>query len=54
MDELWKDQTGVATVEYLLLLALIVAIGVLAWSALGEALTERLGETASSLTTAMD
>ncbi|MGD9495809.1 MAG: hypothetical protein AB7Y46_05835 [Armatimonadota bacterium] len=54
MDELWRDETGVATVEYLLLLALVVAIGVLAWSALGEAITDRLGQTASALVTSMD
>ena len=32
---LWKDEAGLTTVEYALLLVLIVSVGVLAWQTLG-------------------
>lgn len=35
MRELWTDESGLTTVEYALLLALIVAVGIGAWTALG-------------------
>ena len=34
--QLWRDEDGVTTVEYALLLALIVVASIGAWSALGR------------------
>jgi Flp pilus assembly pilin Flp len=34
--ELWKDEEGMTTVEYALLLVLIVTVGILAWQTLGN------------------
>jgi Flp pilus assembly pilin Flp len=35
MFKLWKDEEGLTTVEYALLLALVVVAGIAAWSQLG-------------------
>ncbi len=35
MRELWKDTEGLTTVEYALLLALVVVAGIAAWQGLG-------------------
>lgn len=35
MHELWKDEAGLTTVEYALLLALVVVAGITAWQGLG-------------------
>jgi len=35
MHELWKDESGLTTVEYALLLALVVVAGITAWQGLG-------------------
>ena len=35
MRELWKDEEGLTTVEYALLLALVVVAGIAAWQGLG-------------------
>ena len=35
MKKFWMDEDGLTTVEYALLLALIVAVAVTAWSGLG-------------------
>ena len=35
MRELWKDEAGLTTVEYALLLALVVVAGIAAWQGLG-------------------
>lgn len=35
MRELWTDESGLTTVEYALLLALIVVAGITAWRGLG-------------------
>ncbi len=32
----WKDEDGLTTVEYALLLALIVVVAITAWTALGS------------------
>lgn len=36
MRELWKDEEGLTTVEYALLLALVVVAGIAAWQGLGN------------------
>jgi Flp pilus assembly pilin Flp len=36
MKKLWQDEEGLTTVEYALLLALIVVAGLLAWQGLGD------------------
>ena len=36
MRELWKDEEGLTTVEYALLLALVVVAGITAWQGLGR------------------
>jgi Flp pilus assembly pilin Flp len=35
MFKLWKDEEGLTTVEYALLLALVVVAGIVAWQGLG-------------------
>ena len=35
MRELWNDEAGLTTVEYALLLALVVVAGIAAWQGLG-------------------
>ena len=35
MKKLWKDEEGLTTVEYALLLALVVVAGIAAWQGLG-------------------
>jgi Flp pilus assembly pilin Flp len=34
--DLWKDEEGMTTVEYSLLLVLIVTVGILAWQTMGQ------------------
>lgn len=36
MRELWKDEDGLTSVEYALLLALIVVVALATWSSLGK------------------
>lgn len=36
MKELWKDEAGLTTVEYALLLALVVVAGIMTWQNLGN------------------
>lgn len=36
LRELWCDDSGMTTVEYALLLVLIVTVGILAWQTMGE------------------
>ena len=35
LRELWTDEEGMTTVEYALLLVLIVTVGILAWQTMG-------------------
>ena len=39
---LWLDETGVTTVEYALLLALVAIVSISAWTALGTAVRDAL------------
>ncbi|MGD9498404.1 MAG: Flp family type IVb pilin [Armatimonadota bacterium] len=50
MHELWRDESGVTTVEYALLLALIVAAGLLAWNALGGSVRDSAQQSADTIT----
>ncbi|MGC9319300.1 MAG: Flp family type IVb pilin [Armatimonadota bacterium] len=47
MRELWSDESGVTSVEYALILALVAVVGILAWTNLG-------GEVAFSANTSAD
>jgi|LSQX01.1.fsa_nt_gb Flp pilus assembly pilin Flp len=45
----WRDEEGLATVEYALLLALIVALAVAAWSTFGSILRNKVAASSNSL-----
>jgi len=45
----WKDQRGLSTVEYALLLAMIAAVAVTTWSALGSKVNSTVGAVGASL-----
>ena len=47
--ELWKDEWGVASVEYALLLVLVVVGSIGAWSALSDSLTSVLENVVDAL-----
>jgi Flp pilus assembly pilin Flp len=47
--DLWHDEEAVATVEYALLLATVVAASIGAWTALGESVRSTVTETATLL-----
>ncbi|MFO8081108.1 MAG: Flp family type IVb pilin [Armatimonadota bacterium] len=49
LHRLWRDEEGVTTVEYALLLALVVVAGITAWSSLGEAVSNTISESASTI-----
>ncbi len=42
--KLWKDEEGLTTVEYALLLVLIVIVGITAWSTLGGSVSDKVDE----------
>jgi Flp pilus assembly pilin Flp len=44
-----KDEEGVATVEYALLLSVVVVAGIAAWRTLGEAIRTAAQESADSV-----
>jgi Flp pilus assembly pilin Flp len=46
---LWRDQEGLTTVEYSLLLVLIVVVAVTAWTTLGANVTGKVSSTANVL-----
>ena len=37
--DLWRDQRGLTTVEYIIVLGLIAIVGIAAWQQFGETLT---------------
>ncbi len=47
----WTDESGVATVEYALLLALVVVAGIGAWTALGSSMKATLNMISTSFAT---
>ena len=40
--ELWSDQRGLTTVEYAIILCVIVSVAATTWDSFGEALHEKL------------
>ena len=44
MKRLWQDEEGLTTVEYALLLVLIVIVGITAWSSLGSSVSSKVDE----------
>jgi len=49
LKQLWSDETGLTTVEYALLLVLIVAAAVTAWTALGTQVSTQVGSVKATL-----
>lgn len=45
----WKDEEALTTVEYALLLALVVVVAVTAWSTLGSTVSNMAGEAANDI-----
>lgn len=45
----WRDEGGVTTVEYALLLGLMAMAAVTAWSILGEAVAEKVEEATAEI-----
>ena len=45
----WQDERGLATVEYALLLALIVAVALTAWTTLGSKVNSVISEAGTSI-----
>lgn len=54
MRELWTDEGGLTTVEYALLLALVVVAAVAAWQGLGNTVENTVSTSSSTLATAGD
>ena len=44
LRKLWKDEEGLSTVEYALLLVLIVIVGITAWQTLGASVNGKVLE----------
>jgi pilus assembly protein Flp/PilA len=49
MKDLWKDEEGLTTVEYALLLALVVVAGITAWSTLGDTVGNAVNDSADTI-----
>ena len=47
--KLWQDESGVSTVEYALLLAVLVVGTASAWTALGEAISSTITSIAANI-----
>jgi len=52
MRELWKDEEGLTTVEYALLLALVVVAGIAAWQGLGNTVNSTVSNSSTALSNA--
>ena len=52
MRELWKDEAGLTTVEYALLLALVVVAGIAAWQGLGNTVENTVSDSAGVIANA--
>ena len=44
LEELRKDQAGLSTVEYIIILILIAVVAIALWQSFGEAVTQRIEE----------
>jgi len=51
---LWRDEAGVSTVEYALLLALVTVSGIGAWRALGTAVRNTLTQVSTGFGTPLN
>ena len=49
MPSLLKDQRGLTTVEYIIILCLIAVVGFAVWKKFGETVKTRVGEADSTL-----
>jgi len=49
LAKLWRDETGLTTVEYALLLALVAIAAITAWSTLGGRVSNTVTVATSSL-----
>ena len=49
MPSLLKDQRGLTTVEYIIILCLIAVVGFAVWKKFGETVKERVGEADGTL-----
>jgi Flp pilus assembly pilin Flp len=52
LTKLWHDEKGLTTVEYALLLVLIVLAGVTGWQSLGHSVANRVSAVANIINTA--
>jgi pilus assembly protein Flp/PilA len=52
LDELIEDEEGLTTVEYALLLALVVVAGIVAWQGLGDVVGNTVDESANQISNA--
>ena len=49
MKAFWSDEDGLTTVEYALLLALVVVAGIAAWQGLGNTVQNTVSESATTI-----
>jgi len=49
LKQLWKDEEGLTTVEYALLLVLIVVVAVTAWQTLGTGVKDKVNTVANTV-----
>ena len=49
LKRLWRDEDGLTTVEYALLLVLIVVVAVTAWQTLGTTVKDKVNSAANTL-----
>ena len=49
LKRLWKDEEGLTTVEYALLLVLIVVVAVTAWQTLGGNVKDKVNSVANTV-----
>ena len=49
LKTLYKDETGLSTVEYALLLVLIAIAGVTAWKTLGSSVSTKVGNVTATI-----
>ena len=49
LKALWRDEEGLTSVEYALLLVLVVIVAITAWQTLGTNVTSKVGEVNSTI-----
>ena len=50
LRKLWRDEEGLSTVEYALLLVLVVIVGITAWQTLGTKVKNTVTTVGNSIT----